>query len=139
MRGEMKGCVAMSLLASPSLTSRTTSRSVGVSDSQRAARAFAFAAATVCVGDRLFEHRTNSPWGELRCSPSPAVGMGAVIDAADVEHSVILEQPEGDAVVAAARDTPSFEFQAQGFEHPIWVGRQCGGDEFGDGGGNFVR
>ena len=34
MRGETNSRVAMSLLASPSLTSRTTSRSVGVSEAQ---------------------------------------------------------------------------------------------------------
>jgi len=53
VRGETKSRVAMSLLASPSLTSRTTSRSVGVSDDQAAGGAFALAAAALRVGDRL--------------------------------------------------------------------------------------
>ena len=53
MRGETKSRVAMSLLPSPSLTSRTTSRSVGVSDAQPLAGSFAFAAAALRVGDRL--------------------------------------------------------------------------------------
>ncbi len=53
MRGETKSLVAMSLLASPSLTSRTTSRSVGVSDAQPLAGSFALAAAALRVGDRL--------------------------------------------------------------------------------------
>ena len=39
VRGETKSRVAMSLLASPSLTSRTTSRSVGVSEAQPLATA----------------------------------------------------------------------------------------------------
>ena len=43
----------MSLLASPSLTSRTTSRSVGVSEAQPLRGAFAFAATALGVGDRF--------------------------------------------------------------------------------------
>ena len=55
----------MSLLASPSLTSRTTSRSVGVSDAQPLAGAFALAAATLGVGDRLLggQGRALGPCG----------------------------------------------------------------------------
>ena len=51
-RGETKSRVAMSLLASPSQTSRTTSRSVGVSGPPGGG-ATAFAATALCVGDRL--------------------------------------------------------------------------------------
>ena len=53
MRGETKSRVAMSLLPSPSLTSRTTSRSVGVSAPQPLAGRLAFAAAALRVGDRV--------------------------------------------------------------------------------------
>ena len=53
MRGETKSLVAMSLLASPSLTSRTTSSSVGVSDAPAAGGSFAGAAAPLGVSDRL--------------------------------------------------------------------------------------
>ena len=55
----------MSLLASPSLTSRTTSRSVGVSDAQPLVGSFAFAAAALGVGDRLLggQGRALGPGG----------------------------------------------------------------------------
>jgi hypothetical protein len=43
----------MSLLASPSLTSRTTSRSVGVSDAQPLVGRLAFPAAALRAGDRV--------------------------------------------------------------------------------------
>ncbi|MDT5264033.1 MAG: hypothetical protein QOI90_659, partial [Mycobacterium sp.] len=45
----------MSLLASPSLTRLTTSRSVGVSDSPATDRTFAFTTPALCVGDRLLK------------------------------------------------------------------------------------
>jgi hypothetical protein len=34
-----------------------------------------------------------------------------VLDAADVEHPIVLDCAERDAVVAAACDTPAFEFE----------------------------
>lgn len=49
VRGETKSRVAMSLFASPSLTSRTTSRSVGVSAAQPLARRLRFALDESCV------------------------------------------------------------------------------------------
>ncbi len=53
VRGETNSRVAMSLLASPSLTSRTTSRSVGVSEAQPLVGRLRFAATALCVGDRF--------------------------------------------------------------------------------------
>jgi hypothetical protein len=47
VRGETKSRVAMSLLASPSLTSRTTSRSAGGQRRRPAGGSFAFAAAAL--------------------------------------------------------------------------------------------
>jgi hypothetical protein len=54
---ETKSCVAMSLLASPSLTSRTTSRSVGVSDSQPLVGRLRWPAAALRVADRLLDRQ----------------------------------------------------------------------------------
>jgi hypothetical protein len=54
----------MSLLASASLTGRTMSRSMGVSDAQPLL-AFTFSAATLCVGHRFIggQPRALSPQG----------------------------------------------------------------------------
>ncbi|MDT5372015.1 MAG: hypothetical protein QOC62_6446, partial [Mycobacterium sp.] len=38
-----------------------------------------------------------------------AIDMCAVLDAADVEHPVVLECAKRDTVIAAARHPPSFE------------------------------
>ena len=51
MRGETKSLVAMSLLASPLLTSRTTSSSLGGERCPAARGSFAFAAGALRVGD----------------------------------------------------------------------------------------
>lgn len=39
--------------------------------------------------------------------------MGTVLDAADVEHAIVLERAERYTVIAAPRHTPSFEFKSQ--------------------------
>jgi hypothetical protein len=39
--------------------------------------------------------------------------MRAVPDAADVQHSILLEYGERDAVIAAAGHTPTFELEPQ--------------------------
>ena len=48
---------------------------------------------------------------EPRSIASSAIDMRAVLDTADVEHAVILDRAERDAVIAAARHTPAFEPQ----------------------------
>jgi hypothetical protein len=68
-----------------------------------------------------------------------AVDMRAVLDTTDVQHPVVFEYAERDAVIAAARHTPPFEFEPQRFGHPGRVARQRGGDEFGDRSSDFVR
>ena len=57
VRGETKSRAAMSLLPNPSLTSRTTSRSAGVSDSPAGCRAFAFTATALRISDRLLDRK----------------------------------------------------------------------------------
>src|SRR5712675_1862009 len=67
-----------------------------------------------------------------------AIDMCAVLDAADVEHPVVLECAKRDTVIAAARDPPSVELEPQRLRQPVRVGRQGGGDEFGDRRGDLV-
>jgi hypothetical protein len=64
--------------------------------------------------------------------------MCAVLNAAEVEHSVVLECVKRDTVIAAARHPPYFELEPQRLRHPVRVGRQAGGDEFGDRRGDLV-
>jgi hypothetical protein len=42
-----------------------------------------------------------------------SIDVGTVLDPADVEHSVILECAERDALIAAAGYAPSFELESQ--------------------------
>ena len=49
----------------------------------------------------------------LKERPSAAIDMRAVLDTADIEHPVVLERAECDAVIAAARHTPAFELEPQ--------------------------
>jgi hypothetical protein len=65
--------------------------------------------------------------------------MGAVLDAADVEHAIVLERAERYTVIAAPRHTPSFEFKSQRLGWPVRVGRQGAGDELNDRRSDFVR
>jgi hypothetical protein len=37
--------------------------------------------------------------------------MRTVLDAADVEHAIVVERPERHAIIAAPRHTPAFEFK----------------------------
>jgi hypothetical protein len=46
------------------------------------------------------------------CDVSSApIDVRTVLDTADIEHPVVLDCAERDAVVAAARHTPAFEFE----------------------------
>jgi hypothetical protein len=65
--------------------------------------------------------------------------MRPMLDAPDIAHAVVLEEPKGDSVVTAARYTPSFELEPQRLRQPVRIGRQGGGNEFGDRSGDFVR
>lgn len=67
-----------------------------------------------------------------------AIDMRAVLDAADVDHPVVFMCSERDTVIAAARHTPSVELEPQRLGQPVRVGRQGGGDEFGDRSGDLV-
>jgi hypothetical protein len=53
VRGQTKSRVAMSFLANPSPTSRTTSRSVGVSEAPPLVGRLRSPRPALCVGDRL--------------------------------------------------------------------------------------
>ena len=69
MRGETNSHVAMSLLASPSLTSRTVAFGGG-ERCPAAGRAFAFAAAALCVGYRVSAGRHSQGGSFSRGTPS---------------------------------------------------------------------
>jgi len=65
--------------------------------------------------------------------------MRTMFHAADEQRAVIFENSERDAVVTPARNAPSRHLVAQRFREPVGVCRQSRGDEFGDGGSDFVR
>lgn len=65
--------------------------------------------------------------------------MCAVLDTADEQDSVVVEYPEGDAVIAAARDPPSREFVPQRFGQPVRILRQRCGAELDNRRSDLVR
>jgi hypothetical protein len=76
-------------------------------------------------------HNSN-PGRPDRHESLAAIDMCAVLDAADVEHPVVLECAKRDTVIAAACHRPSFELEPQRLRQPVRIGRQGGRDEFGD-------
>jgi len=68
-----------------------------------------------------------------------AVDVRAVLDTADEERVVVVEDTEGDAVVTSPGDAPASELVPQRFRDPVRVGGQCRGNELGDGGRDLVR
>ena len=67
------------------------------------------------------------------------VHVRAVFDATDEQYVVVFEDSERHAVVAASRDTPSGQLEAQWFRQSVRIRRQRCGDELDDGGGDSVR
>ena len=66
------------------------------------------------------------------------VRVGAVLDAADIENPVVLDEPEGDAIVPPSRDPPTFQLEPQRLGQALRVARQCGSDELRDGRSHLV-
>ena len=64
--------------------------------------------------------------------------MCSVFDTADEEGVVVVEDAEGDAIVASPCYSPAGQLVTERFRHPVWVCGQCCGDEFGDRGRDFV-
>ena len=90
----------MSLLASPSLTSWTTSRSVGVSEPQPLAGPFALTAASLRVGDRLLGRQGGAfgPGGVkvlLAHGVSQRRHRGLVVGVIDLEADLADALPDG--------------------------------------------
>lgn len=67
------------------------------------------------------------------------VGVSAVLDAADVENPVVVNEPESHAIVAPARNPPTRQLESQRLRQPLGVGRQGGGDELRDGCARLAR
>lgn len=92
--------------------------------------------------------RADLSWFERRGGdslPGPGaslwapIDMRAVLDAADVEHAVVLENAIRHAVITAARHAPAFELEPQRLRQPVRLDRQGGCHELRYRGRDLVR